>query len=118
MFTIYNATLVTVMQVGVIVIGVLASGLWHRFAATSNTAMPFLAGLLYTYGVFSLLIPIAWLLSALLLRRNPSISDEAKGLAFGSGVLLLITLAAFVTYANISPLFHMTWTTSPDENQN
>jgi hypothetical protein len=32
MFSLYNATLVAVIQVGVIVFGVLASGLWQGFS--------------------------------------------------------------------------------------
>ena len=51
MFTVYNATLVAVMQVGVIVAVVLASGLWHKFATSSCMAMPTPAGLLYSYGM-------------------------------------------------------------------
>jgi len=118
MFTIYNATLVAVMQVGVIVVGVLASGLWHKYASTSNTAMPFPANLLYTYGVIGLVIPILWLLAAVSLRRNQSISDEAKGLVFGTGILLLIALATFVIYANVAPVFHITWNMSSNDGQN
>lgn len=118
MFTIYNATLVAVIQVGIIVAGVLASGLWHKFASTSNIAMPFPTNLLYTYGVIGLAIPILWLLSALLVRRSPPISDESKGLVFGSGILLLVALAVFVIYANVSPLFHITWNVNPNDSQN
>ena len=72
MFTIYNATLVAVMQVGVIVAGVLASGLWHRFAVTSNIAMPFLANLLCSYGVIGLVqFPVLWLLSSFVGAAKP-----------------------------------------------
>ncbi len=110
MFTIYNATLVAVMQVGVIVAGVLASGLWHKLSTGSGAAMPFAAGLLYNYGMVGFALPLAWLTVALLLRRSPNVSDDVKGLAFGLGVLLLIALAIFVIYADVSPVFHITWT--------
>ena len=114
MFTIYNATLVAVMQVGVIVAGVLASGLWHKFATTSNMAMPFPAGLLYSYGMVGFLIPFAWLTFALLLRRSPVVSDDVKGLGFGLGIFVLIALAIFVLYADVSPVFRIMWSLSGD----
>lgn len=109
MFTIYNATLVAVMQVGVIVAGVLASGLWHKFATSSGMAMPTPAGLLYSYGMVGFLIPFAWLTLALLLRRSPVVSDDVKGLSFGFGILVLIALALFVIYADVSPVFRIMW---------
>jgi hypothetical protein len=55
------------MQVGVIVAGVLASGLWHKFATNSGLVMPFPAGLLYRYGIAGFVIPFGWLAFALLL---------------------------------------------------
>lgn len=112
MFTIYNATLVAVMQVGVIVAGVLASGFWHKFYLDSDIEMPFPTGLLYHYGLFGLAIPFVWLVTALALHWTPAVSAGVETLAFWLGVLVLITLAAFVIYANISPLFHGTWSLS------
>jgi hypothetical protein len=109
MFTIYNATLVAVMQVGVIVAGVLASGFWHKASVVSGLAMPIPAGLLYSYGMVGFAIPFTWLTLAMLVRRSPAISDELKGLAFGFGVLVLIALVIFVIYANVSPFFRIMW---------
>jgi hypothetical protein len=109
MFTIYNATLVAIIQVGVIVAGVLASGLWHKASIDSGLAMPLPAGLLYSYGMIGFAVPLTWLALAMLVRRSPSISDEAKGLAFGFGVLVLIALVIFVIYANVSPFFRIMW---------
>jgi len=102
------------MQVGVIVAGVLASGLWHKFSTTSNMAMPFPAGLLYSYGVIGFVIPFAWLIFALVLRRSPRISDDVKGLSFGFGIIVLIALAIFVIYADVSPVFRIMWSLSGD----
>ena len=109
MFTIYNATLVAVMQVGVIVAGVLASGLWHKFATSSNLAMPNPAGLLYSYGTVGFLIPLAWLTFAMLVRRSPKISDDLKSLTFWFGVAVLVSLTIFMIYANVSPCFRIMW---------
>jgi hypothetical protein len=116
MFTIYNTTLVAVMQIGVIVVGVLASGLWHRFSTVNNMAMPFPAGLLYSYGMIGFVIPFAWLTCALLLRRSPVISDDMKGLAFGFGIIVLVGLVVFVLYANVSPVFGIMWNLRGDDD--
>lgn len=115
MFTIYNATLVAIMQLGVIVAGVLAAGIWHKFSTINNMAMPSLAGLLYSYGIAGLSIPLIWLLFALLLRRSPVVTDGVKGLAFALGLLILIALGVFVIYADVSPAFHITWRLSGDD---
>jgi hypothetical protein len=115
MFSIYNATLVAVMQVGVIVAGVLASGLWHKFSTDSNMAMPLPAGLLYSYGLVGFAIPFTWLTLAMLVRRSPAISDEVKGLAFGFGIVVLIALFIFVIYADVSPVFRIMWRMGGDD---
>jgi hypothetical protein len=109
MFTIYNATLVAVMQVGVIVAGVLASGLWHKFATSSGMAMPTLVGLLYNFGMAGFFIPLAWLAFAMLVRRSRRISDELKGLTFWFGVAVLVSLTIFMIYADVSPCFRIMW---------
>jgi hypothetical protein len=109
MFAIYNATLVAVMQVGVIVAGVLASGLWHKFATSSGMAMPNPAGLLYSYGMVGFIIPLAWLTVAILIRRSRIISDDLKSLTFWFGVLVLISLTVFMIYADVSPCFRIMW---------
>lgn len=114
MFTIYNATLVAVIQVGVIVAGVLASGLWHKFSTGGNMAMPFQAGLLYHYGMAGFVIPFAWLTFALLLRRSPGVSDEIKDLAFMLGLVVLVALVIFVLYADVAPALHIMWDLSGD----
>ena len=116
MFSINNATLVAVMQVGVIVAGVLASGLWHRASISNGVAMPPPAGLLYSYGVAALAIPLGWLVFALLVRRSSLVSDEVKMLAFGLGIAVLIGLVVFVIYADVSPVFHIMWNLRGDDD--
>ncbi len=116
MFTIYNATLVAVMQVGVIVAGVLASGLWHKFMTDSRMEMPFPASCIYPYGTIGFAIPFMWIICALLLRRRDNVSDGIKSLAFWFGVLILVTLAIFMIYANVSPCFQISGGMSGDEN--
>jgi hypothetical protein len=116
MFTIKNAVYVAIMQVWVIVIGVLAAGLWHKFSTSSNMPMPFPAALLFYYGIVGFAIPLTWITFALVLRIRPEISDDIKKLAFWSGVLILIALAVFVFYANVSPCFSIMWRISGDDD--
>jgi hypothetical protein len=107
MFSIKNATILALLQVGIIVMGVLASGLWHKASITNNLTMPAAAAWLYQCGVFALAIPPVWITVALLIRRRPDFSDELKELVFWSGVLLFIGLVGFVIYADVIPCFHL-----------
>jgi hypothetical protein len=116
MFSILNLARLAVMQVGVIVVGVLASGLWHRLSISNGMAMPLPAGLLYNYGVAGLLIPLAWLLVALLLRRSSAIPDGVKALAFILGIAMLLGLVVFVIYADVFPVFHIMWNVRGDDD--
>ena len=104
MVTIRNTVVVAIMQVGVIVAGVLAAGICHRMSVSNNTAMPFLALALYSYGVVGLLIPLAWVTGAVVLQLRANFSDSITVLMFWLGILLLIALTVFVFYADVPPL--------------
>ena len=97
------------MQVGVIVAGVLASGFWHKFSTSSNMAMPFPASMLFNYGIVGFAIPLVWIIFTLLLRGRSEVSDDIKSLAFWFGIFVLIGLAIFVLYADVSPCFRIMW---------
>ena len=116
MFTIRNAVYVALMQIWVVVIGVLAGGLcvkaWTAMAAPLPLPVAFLENCYYLL----LLIPVLWLIAALLIRNAPGISDDAKSLAFVAGLVLLMALGAFVLYADISPWMHIEWGLSGDDD--
>ena len=99
------------MQVGVIVAGVLASGIWHKFA-TNGVHLPNPVTFLYSHGTDGFAVPIIWLVSALSLYSQEEVSDELKDFAFWGGVMLLIGLVVFVVYANVSPALAITWSLS------
>src|SRR5580698_1955552 len=101
MYSFRNTVIVAVMQIGVIVAGVLAAGLWHKTWSGANLAMPFPAAMLYSYGIAGFSIPLAWSILTLILIPRPEISDEAKDLMFWSGVLVLVSLVVFVLYADV-----------------
>lgn len=103
MFTIRNTVIVALMQIGVIVAGVLAAGLSHRFWASNGMAMPPLAAAMYDYGVLWFTIPIIWAMFALVLRNRDAISDNFKDLMFSIGILTLAALVVFVFYADVVP---------------
>jgi hypothetical protein len=114
MFSIRNTVRVAIMQVGVLVAGILASGLCHRLSVFNGIILSWPAVLLYHYGVLGLGIPLGWTATALMLRRRPEISDGAKALVFLSGVLLVVALAVFVLYADVSPWLNVMWRLAGD----
>jgi len=103
------------MQVGVIVAGVLASGVWHKMAIGDNIRLPYPVMFLYGYGVWGLFIPLIWILCTMLIGNHPHTSDWFKILMLWSGVLLILALAEFVLFANISPLLSITFTLSGND---
>lgn len=116
MFTIRNAALVAIMQVGVIVAGVLGAGLCHKAWSSSGMPMPLPVELLVNYGVFGFSIPLGWAACALSLRSRPEISDDVKNLVFWLGVLLLIALVISVLYADVTPWFRVMWRMGGDND--
>ncbi|HEV2331239.1 MAG TPA: hypothetical protein VGY56_20855 [Verrucomicrobiae bacterium] len=109
MSSIRNTVVVALLQVGVMVVAVLAAGICHRVWATSGMALPTPVSLLYNYGVAGLLIPLAWAAGATALQIRSGVSDDLRVLMFWLGVVILIALAIFAVYADVSP-----WLTFPD----
>ena len=104
-FTTRNAVLVALFQVGVIVFGVLTSGLSQKWWASLNTPLPATTLFLIHYGVVLLCLPVLWI--AVVLRVGLSAwADEVKGLAFGSGFILILGLLIFIGYAVLAPWRH------------
>ncbi len=115
MASIRNIVVVTIMQVAVIVVGVLAAGICHKVFLDHNVAMPSPAAVLYWHGVIGLLIPVTWGMGTVVLHLRTSASDGIKTLAFWLGVLILILMVAFILYADVTPWFQaMHW--NPESN--
>jgi hypothetical protein len=115
MASIRNVVVVTIMQVAVIVVGVLAAGICHKVFSDHNVAMPSPAALLYWHGVIGLFIPVAWGMGTVVLHLRTNVSDGIKTLAFWLGVLILILITVFVLYADVTPWFQaMQW--NPADN--
>ena len=115
MFSIKNAVYVAIMQVGIIVIGVLAAGLCYKAQADMGVRFPAAYMLLLNHTVMFLAIPLVWITVVLWIRSRPETSDDVKNLAFWSGVLLIISLVIFVFYADVTPWFNILWRMADDE---
>jgi hypothetical protein len=72
--------------------------------------------MLYSYGVLGFFVPIVWSVFTLNLLHRPEVSGGIKGLTFWLGVLLVIALAIFVLYADVTPWLRITWSLSADNN--
>jgi hypothetical protein len=103
MSSIRNTIVVALLQVGVIVAGVLAAGICERVWISRNWPPPPMVALLYSYGVIGLLIPLVWAAGAAALHARSGVSEDLRVLMFWLGVFVLIGLAAFVVYADVSP---------------
>jgi hypothetical protein len=116
MFSIKNAAYVAIMQLGVIVAGVLAAGLWWKVPNETTLLLPIQTAMLANHTLIFLSIPLVWIIFTMLVASRPEVSDDVKNLAFWSGVLLLIGLVIFVIYADTAPLFRGIWMMTGDDN--
>jgi hypothetical protein len=107
MFSIRNTVIVALMQIGVIVAGVLAAGIWHKLSTSDGLNMPAKAAILYNHGAIGFLIPIIWAAFTLILLNRPEIADEIKASSFWFGVFLLLLLIGFVWQADVAPFFNL-----------
>ena len=62
-----------------------------------------------TYGGFGLGLPLIWITTALLIRRRSDVPGEVKRLFHGLGIALLICLACFMVYADVTPWLGIMW---------
>jgi hypothetical protein len=109
MASIKNIVIVAISQVGVIVFGVLGAGIFHKECSLSGMHMPLPVYLLYSYGFMGFFVPLAWGAGAVVFQLRASVSDDIRTLMFGFGVLVLVALAIFCLYADISPWFNGIW---------
>ena len=112
MSSIKNIVVVTLMQVIVIVAGVLAAGICHKECTLSNMAMPLPAAILYRYGFIAFLAPLAWGTGAVTLQLRPDVSEDVRTLMLWLGVFVLIALAVFCIYADVTPWLRILWNLS------
>jgi uncharacterized membrane protein YhaH (DUF805 family) len=104
-FTISNAVLVAVLQVGAIVIGCLAAATSYRVAGQFGGPTSLPTVLLIQYWFCFMGVPLVWITAALRMRRRHDVSVEAKGTIFWFGVFLLVALVVLGLCGFVGPLF-------------
>ena len=109
MSTAKNAVFVAILQVGVLVAGILVSGLWSPLLGREGAAHPPAAVLLSDYGLIGLGVPLAWILAFLLFERRPDTSRLLKDGLFWLGLLILVGAVVLVSKASWLPLLNMDW---------
>jgi hypothetical protein len=108
-FTVPNAVLLAILQIGVIVGGVLSAAASRRLWESAEVVTPLATVFLMDFGLLALALPAAWVSMALRCRRRTDLSDGLKGVVFVSGVVLLIGLVLAVGFAVIPPWLHVRW---------
>ncbi|HSY44261.1 MAG TPA: hypothetical protein VK811_10160 [Candidatus Acidoferrum sp.] len=105
--SIKNIVIVAISQVAVIVFGVLAAGVFHKESILTGVLMPAPVLTLYRFGFIGLAIPLAWSIGAIVLQLRANVSDDIRTLMFWLGVLVLIALAIFCLYADVTPWLNL-----------
>jgi hypothetical protein len=108
-FTVRNAVIVALTQIGIIVAGVLAAGACHKWHTTMGVKLPPATTVVAEYGFLALGLPVLWVAAALLALRKSELSEESEwaAYAFFSGLLALVLLTVGVGYASFGPLFRI-----------
>ncbi len=91
MFTIKNAILVALSQVGTVVYCTLISGVLYRFhgGASEVERMPSITVWMVQNGYFLLVFPIAWIAWASWAEQSSNLGNGVQRMAFLSGVLVI-----------------------------
>src|SRR5262249_20257504 len=108
-YTVRNAVIVALTQVGIIVIGVLAAGACHKWHVTFGVKPPIATEVVAEYGFLALGFPGVGVAAALLARRRSEEREEPEwaACAFCSGLLALVLLLIGAGYASFGPLFRI-----------
>ncbi len=93
MWTIQNIVRVALMQVGVVIASILVGGIYHKWSPLSQQPAPPSQVWWYEHGGFAFALPLIWVVCALYLQRQDTVSDLIKFLTFWLGVLAVVILA-------------------------
>lgn len=103
MFSVSNAVLVALAQVGIVVIGILFAGASQKIWTDKGIPITSVTLFFLDFGFLFLAIPLGWISVAMVVRQRRSASDDVKYLAFWSGTALIVSLTVFELYAIFSP---------------
>lgn len=108
-FTLRNAAIAGLVQIGIVVAGVLAAGACLKWYATTGLPPPPRTVLVAEYGFLALALPLTWTSAAAVALRRAEHGDfEATGVVvFFTGGGLILGLLAVVCHTAFAPLFRM-----------
>ena len=92
MWSIQNITRIALMQVGVVIANILASGVYHKWKSISDP-MPAYPDWWYQHGIWGFGLPICWVVLSVYLYNQDEIDESFKLLIFWLGVFAVIALA-------------------------
>jgi hypothetical protein len=101
MFTVANAVLVALVQVGVIVLSILGAGLTSRIF--KDLPLPAVTKFLVHYGFILMAFPLLWITTAIWIRIRKDVDEDAKTLVFFCGIGLAVMLLFFGGYGTVKP---------------
>jgi hypothetical protein len=103
-FTIHNAVLIALLQVAMVVFGSLGAAMSFRLTSSHGGPIRLPTLLLLDYWLAFMALPLVWITTALMMRRSPDVSFDAKGTVFWLGVVLLAGLAMLGLCGFLGPL--------------
>lgn len=104
-----NAVLLSLMQVGVVVFGILGLAASRKLFEAGGDKVPALSLFLLNYGEVLLAAPLLWIAVAMRARRAAALPDEIKTLFFFSGFAVLAALVILIGYGVAQPWLHADW---------
>jgi hypothetical protein len=106
-FTARNTVILALVQQGVVTFGVLAAGAAIKWRTTFGVSPPEETEWFSVFGAVLLLPPLVWVTYAYFTLHKDDSTDNAKLVAVGSGILLLIGNLIAVWYGAGRHLFYM-----------
>lgn len=103
-----NAVILALTQVVVIALGVLSAGCCHKWYTTCSLRPPTETTLWADYGPLAMMVPLAWVVTALRVQQQ---KDDTRGvlfLVYCAGVLGLFLGLVIAWQAGLGPLLHLT----------
>ena len=92
------------LQIGTIVVGVLAAGAACKLWSISGLRIHYIE-FASEYGFLFLAVPLIWITAAMFVQGRDDVSDFPEALTFYSGVLILVVLLIVAWNAGVSPMF-------------
>ena len=107
MGTTKNFVLLALMQVGVVVIGILAAATTGKVLSSANAFPSEWTTRFVDFGILLLVLPPLWIWVVMKIHQSSKCSEKRRRLAFLSGVLLLSMLLYLNWVTSIQPFLQV-----------